>query len=50
MAKDKENKNIDRYLEEMMGTFSEEEKKEAAKAGLKNLGIKIPEEKPDEVE
>lgn len=33
-----------------MGSFSDEEKKEAAKAGLKNLGIEVPEEKSDGVE
>jgi len=36
----------DKYLREMMGTFTEEELKEAAEVSLKNLGIKIPKEKP----
>jgi hypothetical protein len=31
----------------MMGIFMEEEKKEVAKAGLKNLGIEIAKENPE---
>jgi hypothetical protein len=46
MTNGKEKKNIDEYLKEMMGTFTDEEKKEAAKAGLKYLGIEILEGEP----
>ncbi len=50
MVGDQKKKDIDKYLEEMMGNprdLPKEVLKEAARAGLRNLGIEVPEE--DEV-
>jgi hypothetical protein len=46
MTNEKEKKDIDKYLEEMMGTFTDEEIKEVSMLGLKNLGIEIQEQEP----
>jgi hypothetical protein len=35
----RDQKKLDDYLEEMMGTPTDEQKKEIARAGLKNLGL-----------
>ncbi len=47
----KKKQDIDEYLKEMMGTwenFPEEKLKGAARAGLRNLGIKIPKESTED--
>jgi hypothetical protein len=39
--KDKDQKKLDNYLRNMMGSFTEEDLKEGAKLGLKNLRLEI---------
>jgi hypothetical protein len=41
--KNKDQKKLDDYLRNMMGSFTKEELKETAELGLKNLGIKTNE-------